>query len=114
MATMAIDRPATSTTISDDDAWRAVEGRDARFDGRFVYAVRTTGVFCRPSCASRRALRANVSFFSTPADAERAGFRACLRCDPRAEHAEATGAAAVERARAYLDAHAEEVVSLRE
>jgi AraC family transcriptional regulator of adaptative response/methylated-DNA-[protein]-cysteine methyltransferase len=113
MATMAIERP-TSTRISDDDAWRAVEDRDARFDGQFVFAVRTTGVYCRPSCASRRALRANVSFFSTFHDAESAGFRACLRCDPRAERVDEAGSAAVERARAYLDAHREEVVPLKD
>ena len=114
MATMAIDRPTASTEISDNDAWRAVETRDERFDGRFVFAVRTTGVYCRPSCASRRALRANVSFFAKPDDAERAGFRPCLRCEPRMEGAERSGAVAVERARTFLDAHAERAVSLRE
>ena len=114
MATMAIDRPATSTPINDDDAWRAVETRDWKFDGRLVYGVRTTGVYCRPSCASRRPRRENVSFFAEPRDAERAGFRACLRCEPRAERLDAVGSAAVERARAYLDAHDQEVVSLRD
>ena len=76
--------------------------------------MRTTGVYCRPSCASRRALRANVSFFARPDDAERAGFRPCLRCEPRLERAERSGAATVERARAFLDAHAERAVSLGE
>jgi AraC family transcriptional regulator of adaptative response/methylated-DNA-[protein]-cysteine methyltransferase len=56
--------------------------RDPDFDGRFVYAVSTTGVYCRPSCPSRRALRKNVSFFAGPEAAEAAGFRACKRCRP--------------------------------
>src|SRR5690606_10146839 len=68
---------------TDDPRWQAVQARDARADGSFVYAVRTTGVYCRPSCPARRARRANVSFHDTPALAEAAGFRACLRCRPR-------------------------------
>jgi len=56
--------------------------RDATADGRFVYSVKTTGVYCRPSCAARRARIQNVSFYATCADAERAGFRPCLRCRP--------------------------------
>ena len=65
-----------------DERWAAVMEHDAGSDDRFVYAVRTTGVFCRPSCPSRRPLRANVEFFDDPSGAEAAGFRACLRCDP--------------------------------
>jgi len=66
-----------------EDAWReAVRRRDRAFDGVFVFAVRTTGVYCRPSCASRPAKRENVSFFATGEAAERAGFRACKRCRP--------------------------------
>ncbi len=60
--------------------WRAVLRRDGNFDGRFVYAVRSTGVYCRPSCPSRRPNRGQVVFYSTPAAAERAGFRPCRRC----------------------------------
>ncbi len=60
----------------------AVRRRDASADGSFVYSVKTTGVYCRPSCASRPARAENVAFHDTPADAERAGFRACLRCKP--------------------------------
>jgi AraC family transcriptional regulator of adaptative response/methylated-DNA-[protein]-cysteine methyltransferase len=66
----------------DDDRWRALVDRASRADGAFVYAVKTTGVFCKPSCASRRPLRANVEFFARPEDAERSGYRACLRCKP--------------------------------
>lgn len=66
----------------DDPFWQAVTMRDAGFDGRFVYAVRTTGVYCRPSCASRPKRRENVSFHPDALAAEAAGFRACLRCRP--------------------------------
>lgn len=75
------------------EAWRAVRTRDPRFDGRFVYAVRTTGVYCRPSCAARRPHRANVRFFPDPAAAEAAGFRPCRRCRPAAGGAHGRGAA---------------------
>lgn len=63
--------------------WRAVEDRDRSADGKFVYAVRSTGVYCRPSCPSRRPKRRNVVFFPLPQAAERGGFRPCKRCAPR-------------------------------
>jgi AraC family transcriptional regulator, regulatory protein of adaptative response / methylated-DNA-[protein]-cysteine methyltransferase len=66
----------------DDPRWQAVVSRDATADDTFVYAVRTTGIYCRPSCASRPALRANVAFFATTKDAQVAGFRPCKRCLP--------------------------------
>lgn len=69
---------------SDDDRWCAVVQRDPAADGLFVYAVKTTGVYCRPGCPSRRALRPNVRFFPTSEAAERAGFRPCKRCQPAA------------------------------
>lgn len=69
-------------TEPDDEKWTAVQARDASTDGAFVYAVRTTGVYCRPSCPSRTAKRENVSFFATPSAAQAAGFRACKRCRP--------------------------------
>jgi AraC family transcriptional regulator of adaptative response/methylated-DNA-[protein]-cysteine methyltransferase len=62
--------------------WQQVMARDARQDGRFVFAVRTTGIYCRPSCPSRRPRRDSVEFFADPNQAERAGYRACLRCKP--------------------------------
>jgi AraC family transcriptional regulator of adaptative response/methylated-DNA-[protein]-cysteine methyltransferase len=67
---------------SQDEFWNAVLSKDRRFDGQFVFAVRSTGIYCRPSCPSRRPKRENVSFFALPAAAESAGFRACLRCHP--------------------------------
>ena len=62
--------------------WRAVVRRDRRQEGRFVVAVRTTGIYCRPGCPARTPLRVNVEFFRTPHAAEGAGFRACKRCRP--------------------------------
>jgi methylphosphotriester-DNA--protein-cysteine methyltransferase len=62
--------------------WAAFLARDRRWDGRFVAAVRTTGIFCRPSCTCRRPLRRNVRFFASPGEALRAGFRPCKRCRP--------------------------------
>jgi AraC family transcriptional regulator of adaptative response/methylated-DNA-[protein]-cysteine methyltransferase len=63
--------------------WKAVEERDSRSDGQFVYAVRSTGIYCRPSCPSRRPQRDKVEFYSLPEAAEQHGFRACKRCVPR-------------------------------
>ena len=65
-----------------DPRWAAVVARDPAADGKFFYAVKTTGVYCRPSCASRPARPENVQFHATRADAERAGFRPCKRCKP--------------------------------
>jgi len=69
--------------IERDPRWAALCARDRAADGRFVYSVKTTGVYCRPSCAARRPLARNVRFHATADEAERAGFRACLRCHPR-------------------------------
>lgn len=92
------------------EAWQAVLARDARRDGEFVYAVRTTGVYCRPSCPSRRPRRENVAFYAAAADAERDGFRACGRCGPGSPLG--ASEAAVRRALALLDRRPEERLSL--
>lgn len=94
----------------EDTYWNAVLERDPALDGTFVFAVRTTGVYCRPSCPSRRPLRANVEFFAAPGDAAAAGYRACKRCEPNAMDTAADRAVA--RARAWLEAHAGEPVTL--
>ena len=73
---------ALRASARDEERWQAVKRRDSTFDGTFLFAVRTTGVFCRPSCASRPAKRENVSFFSSVGEAEKAGYRACKRCRP--------------------------------
>src|SRR5436190_14411643 len=70
--------------LDHEHCYRAVAGRDARFDGWFFTAVATTGIYCRPSCPARTPLARNVSFFSTAAAAQAAGFRACRRCRPDA------------------------------
>src|SRR6185437_5241876 len=113
MATMAADVHDSTNNLSDADAWHVVERHDKRFDGKFVYAVRTTGVYCRPSCPSRRPSRTNVEFFADPDAAERGGFRACLRCDPRFEHT-SRAHSAIARARTYLDGHQDRAVPLGE
>src|SRR6266404_5323586 len=89
------------STMSPTERWHAVLARDRRFDGAFVYAVRSTGIYCRPSCASRRPRRTQVTFFPIPEAAEREGFRACRRCHPAdAPGADATVALVREAARA--------------
>lgn len=95
---------------TNDTRWNAVVTRDREHDGTFVFAVRTTGVYCKPSCASRRALRTNVRFFASPGEAEAAGFRACKRCDPRAT--ESAASRVIAKARAYLEAHIDDPPAL--
>lgn len=74
----------SSTAPRERDArWQAVLARDGRSDGAFVYGVRSTGIYCRPSCGSRRPTRSRIDFFGSVEEAERAGFRACKRCRPR-------------------------------
>jgi AraC family transcriptional regulator, regulatory protein of adaptative response / methylated-DNA-[protein]-cysteine methyltransferase len=68
----------------DSRRWQAVLDRDRSLDGAFVFAVSTTGVFCRPSCPAKRPQRKNVRFFGDPLQAEQSGYRACLRCRPKA------------------------------
>lgn len=94
--------------LDERDAWRAIERRDARRDGDFVYGVRTTGIACRPSCPSRRPKRENVQIFATREDALRAGYRACARCGT----APAPLGGAVANAVAYLDGHVDGPVTL--
>jgi AraC family transcriptional regulator of adaptative response/methylated-DNA-[protein]-cysteine methyltransferase len=97
---------------ADDRRWLDVAARSRAADGAFVYAVTSTGVYCRPSCPSRRPRRDRVRFFAAPADAERAGFRACLRCRPAAPRPTAPATRAVAQAASYLRAHAADEVSL--
>src|SRR5947209_4690471 len=84
MPTNAILEPLDGTMINHDDRfWRAVLARDADHDGRFVFAVSSTGVYCRPSCPAKHPRRQNVTFYERPEQAEHAGYRACLRCRPK-------------------------------
>jgi AraC family transcriptional regulator of adaptative response/methylated-DNA-[protein]-cysteine methyltransferase len=96
-------------------AWQQVLARDAGADGQFVYAVKSTGIYCKPSCPSRRPERKNVSFFPNPALAEAAGFRACLRCEPsRVVPKPDLQAGAIQRAAEFLANHAGQWTSLDE
>lgn len=79
---MPISAAPAPNAVMNDPRWEAVCARDRAFDGQFYYSVATTGVYCRPSCAARTPNPVNVAFHATPADAERAGFRACKRCRP--------------------------------
>ncbi|HEY2961686.1 MAG TPA: bifunctional DNA-binding transcriptional regulator/O6-methylguanine-DNA methyltransferase Ada [Pyrinomonadaceae bacterium] len=90
-----------------EQLWQAVVTRDARFDGQFVFAVSSTKIYCRPSCPSRRPQRERVSFFSLPEAAEEAGFRACLRCQPRNSQVVDPQLQLVRRACHLLDASSE-------
>jgi len=89
--------------VQADPRWTAVVGRDPDADGHFFYSVRTTGVYCRPSCPSRAARPENVVFHTTAADAERAGFRACRRCRPDQLSVAAANAAKVAELCRYIE-----------
>jgi AraC family transcriptional regulator, regulatory protein of adaptative response / methylated-DNA-[protein]-cysteine methyltransferase len=100
-----------SLALDDDQRWSAVVARDAARDGQFVFAVSTTGVYCRPSCAARRPRRENVQFFAIAEAAERAGYRACLRCRPKAltGNRELDGVRAICR---FIEQHLDEPLTL--
>jgi AraC family transcriptional regulator of adaptative response/methylated-DNA-[protein]-cysteine methyltransferase len=105
-------KPATlDTQPGNDQLWNAVVARDSTGDGRFVFAVATTGVYCRPSCPARRPRRENVTFFSRPEQAEKAGFRACLRCRPRSVSGNPQSDSAKEICR-YIEQHLDEPITL--
>ena len=89
---------ATADPVAEGERWRAVQQRDRSADGTFLYGVRTTGVYCRPSCGARLPQRANVTFHASCAAAEAAGFRACKRCRPNEPDLTSRRSAAVARA----------------
>src|SRR5688500_3751202 len=96
---------AMNPIVKSDERWTSVLARDANADGGFVYAVRTTGVYCRPSCPSRKPRPESVMFFAGPDAAELAGFRECRRCRPRAGAAAPAGLAEVRLACAFIRSH---------
>ena len=100
-----------NNALSNDQRWKAVVGRDSGHDGEFVFAVATTGVYCRPSCAARRPRRENVTFFPLPEQAEKAGFRACLRCRPGSFGGNPQSDSAKEICR-YIEQHLDESITL--
>ncbi len=91
-----------------DQCWEAVQKRDAAQDGRFYFGVLTTGVYCRPSCPARPALRRNVRFFESAADAEQAGLRPCLRCRPLATAD--PNAARITKVCRYIERHSDDAL----
>ena len=102
----------TAAGTETDSRWAAIRARDTAADGTFIYAVKTTGVFCRPSCPSRPARPENVLFFDHVADAEAAGFRACLRCRPLAVEGRDPMTGRIETVAAFIREHAEESLPL--
>jgi AraC family transcriptional regulator of adaptative response/methylated-DNA-[protein]-cysteine methyltransferase len=99
------------TPVIEDSQWQAVVERDGASDGKFVFAVSSTGVYCRPSCPARRPRRDNVTFFRRPQDAEGAGFRECLRCRPKAVNGNPRQAMVKSVCR-YIEQHLDEPVTL--
>jgi AraC family transcriptional regulator of adaptative response/methylated-DNA-[protein]-cysteine methyltransferase len=113
----AVMKPQTSlfpdyNPAGNDARWNAVSSKDARCDGQFVFAVSSTGIYCRPSCPSRRPHRDRVSFFELPEAAERAGFRPCRRCHPRDTSAKDPQVELVQRVCNLIDNNDAEVMTL--
>jgi len=99
--------------LDNPELWNAVVARDTSRDGSFVFAVRSTGIYCRPSCPARRPRREQVSFFQVPEAAEQAGFRACRRCHPRRVPASDPRIELVRRICHAIDEHDEEPQTLK-
>jgi len=96
----------------EEQYWQAVEERDSRADGTFFVAVRSTGIYCKPSCPSRRPKRENVSFFASPEAAEQAGYRTCKRCRPREVAQTDPQVEIAQRICRYIEQHLEGAISL--
>jgi AraC family transcriptional regulator of adaptative response/methylated-DNA-[protein]-cysteine methyltransferase len=103
LPTLALASPRRAQLPDTETCWQAVRCRDRAHNGRFWFSVRTTGVYCLPSCAARPPLRKNVAFHASPADAEAAGFRPCKRCKPTDWQADAGLSKPVARACALFD-----------
>src|SRR5450432_1093581 len=109
--TELVEMAGDNMNNNNESRWQAVLTRDSDHDGKFVFAVSSTGVYCRPSCPARRPRRENVAFFSKPDAAEKAGYRACLRCRPKSS----VGNPQMEVVKAicrYIDQHLHETVTL--
>ena len=104
---------SVTAVMNNPELWNAVLSRDASRDGSFVFAVRSTGIYCRPSCPARRPRREQVRFFQVPEAAEQAGFRACRRCHPRRALAEDPQIDLVRRICHAIDEHDEEPLTLK-
>jgi AraC family transcriptional regulator of adaptative response/methylated-DNA-[protein]-cysteine methyltransferase len=100
--------------LDQDKCWESVRTRDSGQDESFLYGVLTTGVYCRPACPSRKPLRKNVRFYESPADAERDGFRPCLRCRPLAEAGPDPTAERIRGVCRYIEAQSDESLKLED
>jgi AraC family transcriptional regulator, regulatory protein of adaptative response / methylated-DNA-[protein]-cysteine methyltransferase len=100
--------------MNEETYWQAVQTRDASADGLFIYAVRSTGIYCRPACPSRRPNRDQVMFFHLPEAAEQAGFRACRRCHPRDAALHEPQVELIQQACHYIAEHVESAPTLDE
>lgn len=98
--------------ISGDERWQAVQQRNRAFDGLFFYGVLTTGVYCRPGCASRLPRRENVRFYASIQEAEADGLRPCRRCKPAAADPSSATAAHFQRLCRYMETHADQPLTL--
>jgi len=107
-----LDRQITMDSDDHDTFWDAVLARDSRFDGRFVFAVHSTKIFCRPSCPARRPRRDRVAFFPLPEAAAQAGFRACKRCLPQQASVVDPQVGMVQRVCRLLERNPDETLSL--
>lgn len=107
------EKEGQGKAMYEDAYWQAVMERDGRANGTFVYAVRSTGIYCKPSCPSRKPRREQVVFFTEPAEAEQAGFRACRRCQPR-ENVSDAQVELVEHACRYIEQHLDETLRLEQ
>jgi len=110
----ALKMQVNNPTLTEEQLWQAVTSKDAHFDGQFVFAVTSTGIYCRPSCPSRRANRERVKFFDLPEAAEQAGFRACLRCQPQRARVVDPHVELVQRVCRVLNASESETIKLTE
>ena len=108
------DTHAGAEGLDPETFWQAVLDRDPRFDGRVFFAVRSTGIYCRPSCPARRPRREQVVFFRIPEAAERAGFRSCRRCRPRTAAMSDPQVEMVRRACLYIQDHSCESPTLED
>lgn len=101
----------TTQPLNDTQRWQAVTNKDRRYDGAFVTAVKTTGIYCRPSCPARVPQRQNITFYLSPSEAEAHGFRPCKRCSPNTQAYEAE---IVERVCRHIETHLDERLTLEE
>lgn len=114
ISTVKKQQDAKQGSAALDAFWRAVIDRDRAFDGRVFFGVRSTGIYCRPSCPARRPRREQVVFFLIPEAAERAGFRSCRRCRPRNVSISDPQVDMVRRACQYIEGHVHESPTLED